>query len=175
MAVNAQSLAPGPAYAPLHRRLLAMLYDAMLLLAVLFCVSGAYFTVLMVLQSGGESTSSLASAQTGDVVRELEVLEPGWPFYPLLAVIYVGFFVYFWHLSGQTLGMRAWKIRLQHDNGSKPGLVQLLLRLPAALLSFGCAGLGYWVLLWPGVNHSWHDRLTRTRVVMASQPYEAAG
>ncbi|MBT8139499.1 MAG: RDD family protein [Gammaproteobacteria bacterium] len=157
-----------PTFAPLHRRLFALIYDVMLLAAVLFCVAGAYFTLLLVIQAGGEQASSLGAAQTGDVLKELEVIQPGWPFYPLMSAIYLGFFLYFWRLSGQTLGMRAWKIRLQDESGATPGWWQLVLRLPAALLSLACAGLGYWVLLWPGVNHCWHDRLSRTRVVMVS-------
>ncbi|NNC54976.1 MAG: RDD family protein [Pseudomonadales bacterium] len=140
----------------------------MLLAAVLFCVAGAYFTVLLVLQAGGGQGASLGAAQTGDVLKELDVIEPGWPFYPLMTAIYLGFFLYFWRLSGQTLGMRAWKIRLQDEAGGVPGWGQLLLRLPAAFLSLACLGLGYWVLLWPGATHCWHDRLSSTRVVMVS-------
>ncbi|MGB5324328.1 MAG: RDD family protein [Pseudomonadales bacterium] len=164
---NRASATPAqPLYAPLYRRLFAMIYDLLLLAAVLFCVAGAYFTVLLLFQAGGVSSAALAAAQTGDVLREIEVIEPGWPFYPLMATVYIGFFVYFWHATGQTLGMRAWKICLQDSAGEKPGLLQLFVRLPAALLSLACAGMGYWIVLLPGVTQCWHDKLSRTHVVM---------
>lgn len=163
-----QGANPAPAipYAPLYRRLFAMVYDIMLLAAVLFCVAGAYFTALILLQAGGgPAVESIGQAQTGDVLRELDVIEPGWPFYPLMAAVYLGFFVYFWRISGQTLGMRAWKIKLEDCNGGKPATWKLFARLPAAALSLACAGLGYWVLLLPGINRSWHDSISGTRVV----------
>ena len=116
-------------------------------------------------QGNPADTASLGSAQTGDVLHELEAVEPGWVFYPLMLFVYTGFYIYFWWHSGQTLGMRAWKIRLVGTHATRPLLRQLVIRLPAAALSLAACGLGYLTLLVNRESGTWHDRLSRTRVV----------
>jgi uncharacterized RDD family membrane protein YckC len=93
---------------------------------------------------------------------------------PVLAAIYnfarliivVGFFGFFWTHSGQTLGMKAWRLRVQKADGSRLTWKDALLRLTAACASLIPAGLGYfWI--WIDRNHlAWHDRWTGTRVVV---------
>jgi uncharacterized RDD family membrane protein YckC len=59
--------------------------------------------------------------------------------------------------------MRAWKIRIVSEQGGNPGWGASYLRLAAALLSIACFGLGYfWRLFKP---YTWHDKLSRTRIV----------
>jgi uncharacterized RDD family membrane protein YckC len=66
-------------------------------------------------------------------------------------------------ISGQTLGMRVWKIRIVAESGANPGWGVSYLRLLFALLSLLCFGLGYlWRLFKP---YTWHDRLSHTRIV----------
>lgn len=154
-----------PPVAGLGRRLMAMLYDSILLIAVLFCVAGAYFSVLLVVEGNPAAVTNLGGAQTGDVLHELEVVEPGWIFYPLMLFVYTGFYLYFWRYSGQTLGMRAWKIRLVSAHATKPSMGQLLVRLPAAAVSLAALGLGYLCLLLNREAGTWHDRLSKTRVI----------
>lgn len=151
--------------AGLGRRLFAMVYDVLLLLALLFCVAGAYFTVLTVIEGNTAAVASIGAASTGDVVHELEVVEPGWLFYPLMLFVYCGFYCYFWFHSGQTLGMRAWKIKLVAVDAPHPSLSQLGLRMLTAVLSIGFLGLGYLTLLINRDAGTWHDRLSKTRIV----------
>ncbi|NNL56394.1 MAG: RDD family protein [Pseudomonadales bacterium] len=164
-AANAAAAGANLPIAGLRRRLLAMLYDGILLLATLFCTAGAYFTVLLVFNSDASTAVALGDARTGDVLHELEVVEPGWLFYPLMLAVYIGFYLYFWRLSGQTLGMRAWKIRLVNSAGGQPSLPQLLLRMLVGSLSLACFGLGYFTLLINRNSGTWHDRISRTQVV----------
>ncbi len=154
-----------PITAGLPRRLLAMLYDGILLLALLFCVAGAYFTVLMAIEANASAVGNFSAANTGDVLHELQVVEPGWLFYPLMLFVYCGFYCYFWSRTGQTLGMRAWKIRLIAVDRQQPSLRQLLCRLLAAIPSLALFGLGYFTLLVNPDAGTWHDRLSKTRIV----------
>lgn len=74
------------------------------------------------------------------------------------------FYAYFWTRTGQTLGMQAWGLHLIDDSGGRVSFSRALLRCVAASLSALALGLGYlWALL-PG-HYTWHDRLTKTRVV----------
>jgi uncharacterized RDD family membrane protein YckC len=104
------------AYPPatLLRRLAAALYDA-LLLAGLMMVAGA----LAVLVNGGEA------------------IDNGNPLFRLYLFSVPGlFFLWFWTHGGQTLGMRAWQMRLVADGGGPLSPYQALLRLPLAALAW---------------------------------------
>jgi uncharacterized RDD family membrane protein YckC len=60
-------------------------------------------------------------------------------FHPFLATLLLfvtfGFFARFWTYKGQTLGMQAWRIRVQNADGSAITLWQSLLRFMIAIPS----------------------------------------
>ena len=75
-----------------------------------------------------------------------------------------GFFVYFWSKKGQTLGMKAWRLRLQNRDGSLITKGTGLKRLLPTLL-----GLGNLLVIFDRKNKlSLQDRLTNTEVVLLS-------
>lgn len=85
-----------------------------------------------------------------------------------------GFFVGFWTHGGQTLGMRAWRLRLVTPQGEPVNLQQAIKRYLAAILSWLAFGLGYvWILSDPA-RRSWHDRLSGTCLVLVTKGYSAA-
>lgn len=74
------------------------------------------------------------------------------------------FFVFFWAKSGQTLGMKAWRLRLQNQDGTRITKITGLKRLIPTLL-----GLGNLIVLFDRKNKlSLQDRLTNTEVVVLS-------
>ena len=74
------------------------------------------------------------------------------------------FFVYFWAKKGQTLGMRAWRLRVQNKDGSLISKMSAIKRLVPTLL-----GLGSLIVLIDRKNKlSLQDRLTNTEVVVLS-------
>jgi uncharacterized RDD family membrane protein YckC len=75
------------------------------------------------------------------------------------------FFAGFWARSGQTLGMRTWRIRLETVKGGPVPLRKALLRFILALLSLAPLGLGYWWMLVDRESRTWHDRVSGTRVL----------
>ncbi len=128
----------------LARRLAAILYDSLLLMAILFMAS------LVVLPLMGDNPS----APTLFVFRLY------------LLVLAFAFFAWFWSHGGQTLGMRAWRIRLQNRRGGPPSLWQLMLRFLVAILSWLAFGLGF---LWSLIDReklTWHDRYSMTELVV---------
>lgn len=147
---------PLPVRAGLLRRLGAMLYDSLLLLAVLM-VATALFLPL----AGGEA------------------VDPGT--HPVLVLTYrlvllllvVGFYGLFWTRRGQTLGMASWRLRVEREDGRLLTWADTLRRLACALLALLPFGLGFaWILLDPQ-RRAWHDRLSRTRVVVLGKERRA--
>ena len=140
---------PAPVRAALPRRLGALLYDGMLLLAVLM-VATALFLPL----TGGEAIDPQA-----DPLLEL--------LYRLtLVLLIVGFNGLFWTRRGQTLGMQSWRLRVEREDGRLLTWADTLRRLAWAVLSLAPLGLGYlWIAIDPE-RRAWHDRLSGTRVVV---------
>lgn len=74
------------------------------------------------------------------------------------------FFIFFWAKSGQTLGMKAWRLRVQNQDGTRITKITGLKRLLPTLL-----GLGNLTVLIDRKNKlSLQDRLTNTEVVVLS-------
>jgi uncharacterized RDD family membrane protein YckC len=134
-----QAVTPG-----LARRLAAMLYDWLLLFALILVA-----TSLITLPFGMPSGIGLVLFQAF-----------------IFILIPMVFFVGFWIRGGQTLGMRSWRIKLVTDNGQALGLSSALGRLLAALLSLLPCGLGFIWIVFDADRLTWHDRLSKTRMVM---------
>lgn len=128
--------------ASLARRLGAMLYDGLLVLALMFLG-----TLPFIALRGGEP------------------VDPGNAIYRLtLLLIAYGFFTGFWSVFGKTLGMQSWGIRIETPDGARPGPGACSLRFLAAIVSWLPAGLGFWWQIVDKDGLSWHDRLSGTRL-----------
>jgi uncharacterized RDD family membrane protein YckC len=134
--------------AGLLRRLAALSYDTLLLVAVLMTV-----TWLLLPLTRGE-------AITHESVGAFEYL-----YRALLLGLIVAYFAFSWTRSGQTLGMLAWRIRVVRNDGALLRWRDVLVRLASSLLSWLPAGLGFFWMLLDRDHLTWHDRLSRTRVV----------
>lgn len=128
----------------LLRRAGAMLYDGLLVTALLFLATIPFIAV-----RGGEPV------EVGDNLLYRLVL---------LATVYA-FYVGFWTTKGRTLGMQSWGLQLETVDGYVPGVAQANIRFFAALLSWAALGLGFLWQLWDRERLSWHDRLSGTRLV----------
>jgi uncharacterized RDD family membrane protein YckC len=126
----------------LTRRLGAMLYDGLLLLALMLCL-----TVLLVMARGGPVPPGEA------------------PYQLALGAIASGFYLWFWTRRRQTVGMRAWQLQVIRADGGPLSLRDAALRLAGSVVSLAAFGLGYlWILVDPA-GLAWHDRLSGTRIV----------
>lgn len=129
--------------ASLLRHVAAMLYDLLLVVALLFLG-----TIPFVAVRGGEPV------ETGENLLYRLVM---------VLVIYA-FFVGFWSRSGRTLGMQSWRLQLEDSNGKVPSVGRASLRLAASLLSWIPLGLGFIWQLWDPQQLTWHDRISGTRL-----------
>jgi uncharacterized RDD family membrane protein YckC len=128
----------------LLRRIAAMLYDGLLILALLFL-----------------STLPFIAARDGEPVEADENLI----YRLILALVIYGFFVGFWTRSGRTLGMQSWRLQLQAADGNPPTIAAATVRFFAAILSWLPCGLGFLWQLWDKDGLTWHDRISKTRIV----------
>jgi uncharacterized RDD family membrane protein YckC len=130
------------------RRAAALIYDALLLAALLV----AYTSAAMIFTHG----HALLHETVG---LWAYLYQAG-----LIAVI-GAYFVINWTRSGQTLGMRAWHLRAVSHSGRPMTYKDALLRFACAILAWGPAALGVlWLYLDPE-HLALHDRLSSTRMI----------
>lgn len=143
--------------APLWRRLVAAIYDWLLIAALWFVTTGIIITLFNHYQLGLENYHGVGKPSDSFL---------HWVLLPLLLLEAWIFYAWFWLHGGQTLGMRSWCLQVADYRGRPMKLWQTLVRFAAAFPAFFLAGAGYLlVLIKP--HQSLHDRLsaTETRVV----------
>ncbi|MCB1672387.1 MAG: RDD family protein [Gammaproteobacteria bacterium] len=146
--------------AGLFRRLAALLYDGFLVVAIWMLV-GLILQIIF-----GTDTNHLENG----VVETDPVL--GRILFAAMLLSATGFYVWFWCKSGQTLGMLAWRLRVQDLQGNLLTPGRALLRLLLAWPSFFLFGAGYlWVLV-DRDHTAVHDRLSGTRVVLLPKEFQ---
>lgn len=130
------------------RRLVALLYDSLLIAALLmvFTAAALFFT------HGAAVVYETAGAW-------VYLYRAG------LAGVIAGYFVLNWTRSGQTLGMRAWHLRAVTELGRPLNLGAASLRFVWGVLAWAPAALGVLWLYFDPEHLAVHDRLSKTRVV----------
>ena len=126
----------------LLRRLMSMLYEAILLFAVGFFAGWLFFWV-----SGGRD------ATTGWLRHALQLF---------VLAVFAAYFLWCWLRGGQTLAMKSWKIRLE---GATPARALLRFLLAALLVP---TGISIAWALFDRDGQFLHDRLAGTRLVLAA-------
>ena len=128
----------------LIRLLLVMVYDTVIVFAILMVAGGIALLLPFKSQLAGKD-----------------------PLYTLFLMAW--WFLYLswcWRRGGMTLGMRAWKVRLLNTRGStQPKWSQCILRFAGSFVSAAALGAGYWWVLIDKDHRTWHDRLSRTRLI----------
>ena len=123
-------------------RLLAMFYDSLLLFSVLLIA-----TALALMFTRGTLNYHNPFFRTG------------------LFLTCFSFYSWFWLHGGQTLGMRAWRLRVQRINGQPITIWQALLRFLVAIPALACAGLGFFWMLVDRDKMTLYDRFSESVVV----------
>ena len=136
-----------------------MFYDSFLVFAIWIVVGFAVLAALGV-NNAYETSGELAELTRG----QSNIL-----FAAMLVSAFL-FFGFFWTHSGQTLGMQAWRIKVQNADGSAISWRQALLRYctaPFALLAFG---LGYLYMLVDKERRTLPDLVSGSQVVRIYLP-----
>lgn len=128
----------------LLRRLGAIIYDTVLAGFSIVIVAGIFFNVF----------TAITGLNFPDFIKVL-----------IYAVMAWGFFMWFWTHGGQTLGMRAWKIRVVTNDGQPINRQQATMRFLWAILSWGTVGIGFLISLIDPERLAWHDRFSGTRLI----------
>lgn len=137
-------------------RLAALGYDS-------FLIFGLLVVPLFILTGLRERSMGL---QTDGVVHDLPPIASRPVLLMYMICMVAGFYYYFWRRNGQTLGMQAWRLRLDNRDGGRASPRQCLIRMAVGFVSLLCGGLGYW-WIWIDREHlAWHDRASGTRVVV---------
>lgn len=140
------------------RRFASLVYDTLAIIAFamlsvvlyLFAVQGL-ISLEVISLNGAEDVSALI--QNSLLLSGLRST--------LLVVVALVFFGYFWTKSGQTIGMRAWRLKVQTRDGKLISWSQAVIRSITALL-----GLGNLVVLVDFKNkRALQDYLSKTEVV----------
>lgn len=135
------------------RRIAAILYDSVLLFAVLFL-----------------ATALLLPFTHGNAIKSGNYL-----YLSYLLLISCIYFSWQWTNGGQTLGMRAWRVRLLDMEGQPVNGLLATKRFFFSLVSWLLAGVG---LLWAAFDNeklALHDHCSDTRLyVVKKKPTRAA-
>lgn len=132
-----------PAPCGLLRRLASMLYDTLLVIALLMVAA-----TLVVVPAGSE-------------------IEAGtlW-FQAYLLVVWWAYFAVCWRMGGQTVGMRAWRVKLITERNERINWANSALRFLVAGISGVAVGLGFLWSVFEPQHRTWHDLATATHLVV---------
>lgn len=137
--------------APLWLRLGAAIYDLLPLLALWMIVAALALLGLKI--------------ATG----ELDLIHAPWSYWWSLRigllVVTIGYFVISWMRGGQTIGMRAWRLKIVDLDDAALSLRSAALRFIVAIISIAAFGLGFIWCLIDRDRRGWHDIAAGTRLV----------
>jgi uncharacterized RDD family membrane protein YckC len=143
----ARKISSGIESCGLIRRLAIMIYDGLIVLALCMIAAGV---------------ALLAGFRGLVALRD--------PLYTVYLIsVWFAYLGWCWHYGGMTVGMRAWKVRIESDDGTPPSWAQCLARFVLSLLSAAALGIGFaWSLL-DEQKRAWHDLASRTRLLRWEQ------
>jgi uncharacterized RDD family membrane protein YckC len=143
--------------AGLLRRLAALLYDMFLVAAMWLCLG---YVIIFGFGFFAENTSELVDGQivTHPILSFLQLV--------MMVSTVTGFYVWFWHRTGQTLGMIAWRIRALSVDNQPLSLRQGLLRFVLAWPSFWLLGAGYLWIFIDRQRDALHEKLSASKTVL---------
>lgn len=129
----------------LGRRLLSLVYEILLLIAVLLLAGGAATALAQMTDPAGTTAITRIAAVAACAI----------------------YFCWQWQRSGQTLPMKTWRIRLETSDGKSITPSRALLRAILATAGYLLLGIS---ILWVFIDRDrqfLHDRLAGTRLVRA--------
>ena len=143
------------------RRLAAMIYDALVAVAVGMVAALVLLVIFTICHSNGligQQYEHLSDFMQTSVIYTtiLQVWVGAWV---------LGFFLWFWAEGGQTIGMRAWRMRIFSTVEAPMTFGRLCLRLVSSL-----GGLGTLLVLFDYKNkQSLQDRLAKTEILVLTK------
>ncbi|MEL0641632.1 hypothetical protein CWC11_06915 [Pseudoalteromonas sp. S3178] len=140
------------------RRFASLVYDTLAIIAFamltvvlyLFAVQGLIILDVISLNGAEDVSALIQESLLFSSIRSA-----------LLVIVTLVFFGYFWTKSGQTIGMRAWRLKVQTLEGNLISWPQAIIRSLCALLGLG----NLLVLVDFKNNKALQDYLSKTEVI----------
>ena len=145
--------------ASLVKRLVAIFYDLLLLVALLFTVGIIAAAILTFALNDG---NAITESHPAFILYRMFMLA-------LLLVTGFLFFGGFWVHGGQTLGMKTWRLEVKSVDGGPVTWKSAAIRYIGALISWGLLGLGFLWSLVDARRRSWHDIFSATVLVQLNK------
>lgn len=130
------------------RRFGAMLYDGLIVLALIVIVTEVFLLI------HGEAITVQTAGALAYVYRGA------------LLSVFVLFFAVFWTRRGQTLGMLAWRLKVERQDRARLTWRDALVRLGGAVVSLSLLAFGYFWIWFDRDRLAWHDRWSGTHVIV---------
>lgn len=151
---SSQQSTDEPTIARASTRMIAIVYDGMLILALLFLV-GTVLTVIGTMMT-------METGVTSDQARSLPKWYQNLVMTPAFILTLIGFYGVFWRRAGQTLGMQTWRLKTVTAQGNLLTWGQSVKRiLSACVVPLMCA-------IAAGILHGFSDE---SRAVILSSAF----
>jgi uncharacterized RDD family membrane protein YckC len=148
-------------YAGFWIRFLARILDSFIVGLPLVIILGLIAIVTGGLVAGSGSSSQNANNAAAAGVSILFAL-----FYLVAIVISIGYWVYFWGTTGQTLGMRILKLQVVDANTGAPiGIGRALVRWLMTLVNSWACYIGWIWVAFDARKQGWHDKVANSIVL----------
>jgi len=138
------------------KRIAALVYDTLVLCAIWLCYG---WVVIYLIQ---EAWLGMPLAENGRAEMGLAG-QIGQLCIPFL------FYCFFWMRGGQTLGMKAWRLKLLNSENQPASLPQCLVRSVTAPFCVLLGGVGYLWCWFDRDGRALQDRLSSTQVVQLTK------
>lgn len=140
------------------RRLAAWLYDLLVVISLMMVAGFLYFLVtVFTLKLGWQSIG-----QHDDVAA---LISAGHGLQVTMGTVALFFYCWFWRTSGQTIGMRAWRLRVQNTDGHRLRLAQCIVRAASSLLGLS----NFWIVFNPRTKLALQDKVAECEVIVMSK------
>ena len=148
-------------YAGFWIRVLARIFDAVLLGIPFGVIFGVFAVVGGIMASSSGSTDQNSQGAAGAVLGGAFIL-----LYLFFLVVTVGYWIYYWGSSGATFGMRLLHLRVIDANTGGPiGYGRAAARFLMSIVNSWACYLGWiWVAIDPR-KQGWHDKVANSVVI----------
>ena len=150
-------------YAGFWVRVVARLLDSLIVGLPLTLLFGLIAIAAGAFASTASNTSTDQSTQTaaGALFGGVFIL-----FYLVAIVVGIGYWVYFWGTSGQTLAMRMLRLRVvDADTGAPIGIARALVRWLMTIVNSWACYLGWIWVAFDARKQGWHDKVANSVVL----------
>ena len=134
-------------YVGVLRYFAVIFYDSLLLFSLLFFAAAIAYSI----------TDGQVKSSDGQIKLMFQLY--------LLTVSFF-YFAWSWVNGGQTLGMKAWRVKLVTDDNQPISLRHCLVRFLISIISWLMCGIGFLWAFFNPEHRTWHDLLSKTHLIV---------